>query len=190
MPHTEPQVPSGMRLLPELPTLLDVYAGFGERECVRLSASFVQTLDIPEVQRDFLLWPGLPNCFATFTLNLNWNPEIHFCMEDKQLRFAELYQISVNNYQTVYMERFTGFLWTIEGEEPPRFFASGLEQFFLLETLILKLGSLYCATQNDQEEIVQFGDADDEMDSDFTLLLSLEPRIFECSYFQEDLLSF
>lgn len=190
MPHTEPKVPSGMRLLPALPTLHQLLRLYPEMEWLRFPTSLVRTLDIPEVQSDFLLWPGLPNSFETFTLNLNWQPEIHFCLEDQQLRFAELYQIFVDDYKTVYMERFTGLLWTIKDDEPPHLFASGLEQFFLLNTLILKLGSLYDATQNGPEDIVHFGDADDEIDSDFTLILSLEPRIFECSYFQEDLLSF
>ncbi|MBB6053414.1 hypothetical protein [Armatimonas rosea] len=185
MREIEPKVPNGMRLLPALPTLHDVLRCFGETKWVRFSRAFVQALDIPDAQKDFLFWPGLPGQIDSYSLSLNWQAEIQFCMEDGQLRFAELYCIFESSYKTIFIERFTGFLWSIYDNESVYFVASGLEPFFLLNVLSQRFGSFYDASQLDQEEYVLFGDEDDDIDNDdfFTLVLSIEPRIYQSSVF-------
>jgi hypothetical protein len=124
-----------MHLLPCLPTIEHILGELSD--WVRFSPSFVQTLDIPKPQMDFLVWIGLPKKNYPYTLNLNGQSEVWFCIEEGQQRFAELYPIFQNSEETIYLERFTGFLWQIntwilEYKKSPGFVASGIEEFFLL----------------------------------------------------------
>lgn len=205
MREIEPRVSDGMHLLPCLPTIEHVLGELSN--WVRYSPAFVQTLDIPKSQMDFLVWIGLPKQNYPYTLILNGQSEVWFCIEEGQQRFTELYPIFQNSEETIYLERFTGFLWQIntwilEYKKSPGFVSSGIEEFFLLH--IVDTGEYgqdfyydskeedgefdYGAFSEEEKEILQINDGTYLTYHDADLLSGMTDSQFrQSTYFNEEL---